>query len=79
MKVAISLPQDLFERAEALATLHRKSRSAFYAEALQAYLRSVEEAAITAKLNEVYSEDDPQEREATRSAIQASQKHYDKW
>lgn len=54
MKIAISLPDPLFEAAEHLAEEMRIPRSQLYAEALASYLSTHGGAAITAKLNEVH-------------------------
>lgn len=54
MKVAISLPDPVFEAAEHLAQELHIPRSQLYAEALSAYLSSHGGAAITAKLNAVH-------------------------
>lgn len=55
MKVAISLPDPIFEAAEHLAQELHMPRSQLYAEALSAYLNSHSGPAITAKLNAVYA------------------------
>lgn len=55
MKVAISLPDPIFEAAEHLAQELHIPRSQLYAEALAAYLSSHGGAAITARLNAVYA------------------------
>jgi predicted transcriptional regulator len=54
MKIAISLPDPIFEAAEHLAEELRIPRSQLYAEALANYLNTHGGAAITAKLNEVH-------------------------
>ena len=54
MKTAISLPNELFERAEATAKSMRLSRSELYARAISDYLKTHEEAEIPRKLNEFY-------------------------
>jgi metal-responsive CopG/Arc/MetJ family transcriptional regulator len=54
MKVAISLPDPVFNAAELLAQELCVSRSQLYAQALSAYLESRSAAAVTAKLNEIY-------------------------
>ena len=54
MKIAISLPDPIFEAAEHLAEERRIPRSQLYAEALASYLNTHGGAAITAKLNEVH-------------------------
>ena len=56
MKVAISLPDPVFAAAEQLAKELRVPRSQLYAEAIAQYLDRRGSAAITAKLNNVYSE-----------------------
>jgi metal-responsive CopG/Arc/MetJ family transcriptional regulator len=72
MKTAISLPDDLFSAADALAGRLGVSRSELYATALAEYLTKYDEDQITARLDELYatesSELDPFIRRAqTRS------------
>ena len=55
MKTAISLPDDLFEAAERVAKRLGLSRSELYQRALAKFIESQNRAAITAKLDEVYS------------------------
>ncbi|MBV9157642.1 MAG: ribbon-helix-helix protein, CopG family [Acidobacteriaceae bacterium] len=55
MKTAISLPDDLFRRADATARRLRVSRSEFYARAIAEYLSAQRGDAITERLNELYS------------------------
>lgn len=55
MKVAISVPDPIFEAAERLAHELNMPRSQLYAEALSSYVGSRGAAAITEKLNAVYS------------------------
>jgi metal-responsive CopG/Arc/MetJ family transcriptional regulator len=57
MKIAISLPDDVFEAGEHLAKQLGLSRSQLYADALSAYLSARGAAAVTAKLNAVYSKE----------------------
>ena len=57
MKTAISLPDAIFEEAEALAQKLGMSRSELYTEALKAYLRRYNREQILSKLNEVYSQE----------------------
>lgn len=56
MKVAISLPDPVFADAERLVQELHVSRSKFYADAIAQYLARHGGAAVTAKLNAVYSE-----------------------
>ena len=58
MKVAISVPDPLFEAADALARQLKKSRSQLYAEAVAAYLRSMGENAVREQLDAVYATQD---------------------
>lgn len=57
MKIAISVPDDVFEAGEHLARQLGLSRSQLYADALSAYLSERGAAAVTAKLNTVYSKE----------------------
>lgn len=55
MKTAISLPDPVFEQAEALARQLGVSRSELYTKALQAYLKRYNRNQILLKLNQVYA------------------------
>lgn len=55
MKVAISMPDPVFEAAEHLAKRLGKSRSELYAEAVAQYLLDHRSDAVTEKLNAVYA------------------------
>jgi DNA-binding transcriptional MocR family regulator len=55
MKVAISVPDPVFEAGEHLARQLKLSRSQLYSDALAAYLSSRGAAAVTARLNAVYT------------------------
>lgn len=57
MKTAISLPDVVFEQAEALAQQLGVSRSELYTKALQAYLKRYNREQILLKLNQVYGEE----------------------
>ena len=58
MKVAVSVPDPIFEAAERLARQRHVPRSQLFAEALQEYVSRHGGDAITAKLNEVYAVED---------------------
>lgn len=60
MKTAISLPDQLFQRAESFASTQALSRSELYATALSEYLERHEAATITAQLDALYAEEDSQ-------------------
>ena len=53
MKTAVSIPDDLFQRADELASQLGKSRSELYREALIDYLARRDPMAVTAALNEL--------------------------
>jgi metal-responsive CopG/Arc/MetJ family transcriptional regulator len=55
MKVAVSIPDPIFEAAERLAKQRRVPRSQLFAEALEAYLEARDAQAVTASLNEIYA------------------------
>jgi metal-responsive CopG/Arc/MetJ family transcriptional regulator len=57
MKVAISLPDPVFNAAETLAASLRKSRSELYAEALQSFIATHMSHDVTRRLNDVYLND----------------------
>jgi len=68
MKTAISIPDDVFESADALAERLGVSRSWLYSSAVAEYVAKHQGANVTARLNAVYanqrSELDPAVREA---------------
>lgn len=55
MKIAVSIPDDVFHAAEELAAQERCSRSSLYTRALRRLLAEVRYDEITERLNEVYS------------------------
>ena len=63
MKTAISIPDSLFESADALAERLGVSRSALYARALEAFLADQRRGAVTRRLDAVY------EREPTYAKL----------
>ncbi len=69
MKTAVSLPDDVYARAERAARRLGRTRSALYAEALREYLdrHEQEQLSVTAFLDEVYL-DDAQEAAAGAAA-----------
>jgi predicted transcriptional regulator len=60
MKVAISLPDPVFQAAEQLARRLHKPRSRLYAEAIAQYVGVHDLSAITERLNEVYAKESSQ-------------------
>ena len=57
MKTAISLPDAIFEEADAVAKQLGMSRSELYTEALKVYLQRYNREQILLKLNEVYPQE----------------------
>jgi len=57
MKIAISVPDEIFQAGEHLAKQLGISRSQLYADALSAYLSKRGAATVTAKLNAVHTEE----------------------
>ena len=56
MKIAISIPDDLFQQAEKLAADLALSRSALYAKALREMVERLRDDAITAQINAALAE-----------------------
>ena len=72
MKTAISLPNDVFEKAERLAKRVRKSRSQLYCEALREYVARHSPDEVTEALDRVIEENgQPEERFVTLASAQA--------
>jgi hypothetical protein len=58
VKTAVSIPSDLFERAEALAKERGVSRSELYAQALRQLIRLQTESNVTASFDVAYADGD---------------------
>ena len=58
MKTAISIPDPIFQSAEALAKKLRTSRSDVYARAVALFVQQHSEQDVTARLNAVYASED---------------------
>ncbi|HJS59309.1 MAG TPA: ChpI protein [Vicinamibacteria bacterium] len=54
MKVAVSVPDPLYQAADRAAKRLRMPRSQFYSRALEAYLKQQDRPDITERLNAVY-------------------------
>ncbi len=76
MKTAVSIPDELFQRADELAQLLGKSRSQIYREALAEYVARREPRSVTRTLDELVhelaAEPDPWVIEAGRAALERS-------
>lgn len=57
MKIAVSIPDTVYEAAERLAARRRCSRSSLYAEALERLLAEEDSEEVTARLDALYSEE----------------------
>ena len=55
MKVAVSVPDPIFDAAERLARQRQIARSQLFTQALEEYISRHASEAVTAKLNEVYA------------------------
>ena len=75
MKTAISLPDDVFASADALAEKLGVSRSELYARAVEEYVAKHRGEDVTASLNRLYSQEesglDPSLREAQARSLRA--------
>lgn len=70
MKTAVSLPDDLYERAEQAAQQLGVNRSQLYARALAKYLQDVGPDPVTERLNEL-ADEHAKERTAPESSAAA--------
>ena len=77
MKIAISLPDDLFASADQLAERMGLSRSELYARAVAEYLARHRDQDVTARLNAIYAEEesaiDPALRKAQARSVRSSE------
>jgi hypothetical protein len=58
MKIAVSIPEEIFRRSESLAKSMGLSRSEVYTRALTKFVAEHDEAEITESLNRVYAKQD---------------------
>ena len=56
MKTAISIPDKVFRKADALAKSMEISRSELYTKALATFVAEHDNAGVTERLNEIYSD-----------------------
>jgi metal-responsive CopG/Arc/MetJ family transcriptional regulator len=68
MKVAVSIPDDVFEAAEEASARLKIPRSRFYADAVRAYAKANSADEITRRLNEVYSRETDRLEDALEDA-----------
>ncbi len=68
IKTAISIQEDLFDKAEALARQLHISRSRLYAQALKDYIQKHQNAQLLEQINAAYDDQfDPEEEREFRS------------
>lgn len=77
MKTAISIPDKIFRSADALAKRLGVSRSEFYATAVNEFLSKHRNRHVTARLDEVYSEEDSSMPSSLTQIQARSQPHGD--
>ncbi len=68
MKVAVSIPDPIFEAAEQLAKERNIPRSQVFAEALSTYLELRNSESVTALLNDIYDRETSKVEEALTKA-----------
>jgi len=78
MKVAVSIPDDLFESAETLGKRLGVSRSRLYATALADYVAKHQDRKVTARLDAVYATEESRLDRSLRRA-QARSLPPDSW
>ena len=78
MKVAISLPESVFQAAEHLARRMKKPRSRLYAEAIAEYVDIHGSNAVTEQLNAVYGVQ-PAEIDAALQHAQSKALSHEAW
>lgn len=77
MKTAVSIPDELFVRAEEMALKSGKSRSQLYQDALSEYLLRRDPGAVTQAMDEALADIDPEPdpwlTEAGRQALERNE------
>lgn len=68
MKIAISIPDNIFREVKKLAEEQKRSRSEVIVEAVHRYLTDLETRRMIDSLNEVYSVPETDEEKAARAA-----------
>ena len=68
MKIAISIPDDVFRAVKDMAEEQKRSRSEIFVEAVREYLTRIESRRIFDTLNEVYASPETEEERGTRKS-----------
>lgn len=80
MKTAISIPDEIYKKAERTAKQLGMSRSELYATAVREYVETYNRENLTEKLNEVYAKDDStSELDPALAAMQAQSLKDERW
>jgi predicted transcriptional regulator len=74
MKIAISIPNEVFEKGEKLARRLKKSRSQLYSEAVADYVARRSDAEITEALNRLYEDPEAADPELDAFVAEASRR-----
>lgn len=69
MKIAISIPDDVFKEVERMAKEQKRSRSQVFVSAAREYIRRSETRRLIEKLDEVYAQPDSPDEVARRKAM----------
>jgi len=77
MKTAVSIPDEVFEDAERLVSRFQTSRSQLYARALTEFVARHDEDRITASMNRIIEEVDPENDDFTRKAARQTLRRVD--
>ena len=68
MKIAISIPDNVFRDVKKIADEQKRSRSEIFVEAIREYLTKLESRRIFDSLNEVYAAPETKEEKEARTA-----------
>ena len=77
MKTAVSIPDDIFKDAERLVSRMQISRSRLYAQALTEFVARHDDDRITASMNRIIDEVDPENDDFTRKAARQTLRRVD--
>jgi len=68
MKIAISIPDDVFRTVKKMAEEQKRSRSQIFVEAVREYLTKLESRRILERLNDVYAAPETKEERDVRKS-----------
>jgi len=76
MKIAISIPDNIFQDVKKIAEEQKRSRSEVIVEAVRLYLKDIESRRLLDALNEAYSTPDTEEERESRKAALEHYRRY---